>query len=103
GTLSGGEGQMLSIARALMSRPRFLMLDEPSLGIMPRTVDAILAVLQRLNREEGLTTLLVEQHVPAALGVAHRGYVLQTRRILAEGESRALLDSDLVRRAYLGI
>jgi branched-chain amino acid transport system ATP-binding protein len=103
GTLSGGEGQMLSIARALMSRPRFLMLDEPSLGIMPRTVDAILDVLQRLNRDEGLTTLLVEQNVPAALGVADRGYVLQTGRVVAEGESRALLDSDLVRRAYLGM
>src|SRR5262245_48638083 len=103
GTLSGGEGQMLSIARALMSRPRFLMLDEPSLGIMPRAVDSIMDVLGRLNRDEGLTTLLVEQNVPAALGVAHRGYVLQTGRIVAEGESRALLESDLVRRAYLGI
>ncbi len=103
GTLSGGEGQMLSIARALMSRPRFLMLDEPSLGIMPRAVDSIMDVLARLNREEGLTTLLVEQNVPAALSVAHRGYVLQTGRIVAEGESRALLESDLVRRAYLGI
>jgi branched-chain amino acid transport system ATP-binding protein len=103
GTLSGGEGQMLSIARALMSRPRFLMLDEPSLGIMPRAVDAILEVLQRLNRDEGLTTLLVEQNVPAALGFAHRGYVLQTGRIVAEGLSSTLLESDLVRRAYLGM
>ena len=103
GTLSGGEGQMLSIARALMSRPRFLMLDEPSLGIMPRVVDAIMDVLERLHREEGLTTLLVEQNVPAALSVADRGYVLQTGRIVAEGPSRALLDSELVRRAYLGI
>ena len=103
GTLSGGEGQMLSIGRALMSRPRFLMLDEPSLGIMPRAVDAIMDVLQRLNRDEGLTTLLVEQNVPAALSVAHRGYVLQTGRIVAEGASQALLESDLVRRAYLGI
>jgi branched-chain amino acid transport system ATP-binding protein len=103
GTLSGGEGQMLSIARALMSRPRFLMLDEPSLGIMPRVVDAIMDVLQRLHREEGLTTLLVEQNVPAALHVADRGYVLQTGRIVAEGTSQTLLDSELVRRAYLGI
>ncbi len=103
GTLSGGEGQMLSIARALMSRPRFLMLDEPSLGIMPRIVDSIMDVLERLHREEGLTTLLVEQNVPAALGVADRGYVLQTGRIVAEGNSRELLDSDLVRRAYLGM
>jgi branched-chain amino acid transport system ATP-binding protein len=103
GTLSGGEGQMLSIGRALMSRPRFLMLDEPSLGIMPRVVDAIMDVLQRLHREEGLTTLLVEQNVPAALAVADRGYVLQTGRIVAEGMSRMLLESDLVRRAYLGL
>jgi branched-chain amino acid transport system ATP-binding protein len=103
GTLSGGEGQMLSIARALMSRPRFLMLDEPSLGIMPRTVDTILDVLQTLHRQEGLTVLLVEQNVPAALAAAERGYVLQTGRIVAEGTSQALLDSDLVRRAYLGM
>ena len=103
GTLSGGEGQMLSIARALMSRPRFLMLDEPSLGIMPRTVDAILDVLATLHREEGLTVLLVEQNVPAALAAAERGYVLQTGRIVAEGPSQTLLESDLVRRAYLGM
>jgi branched-chain amino acid transport system ATP-binding protein len=103
GTLSGGEGQMLSIARALMSRPRFLMLDEPSLGIMPRVVDSILDVLQMLHRQEGLTVLLVEQNVPAALAAAERGYVLQTGRIVAEGTSQSLLDSDLVRRAYLGM
>jgi branched-chain amino acid transport system ATP-binding protein len=103
GTLSGGEGQMLSIGRALMSRPRFLMLDEPSLGIMPRTVDLILDVLTRLHREEGLTTFLVEQNVPAALSVADRGYVLQTGRVVAEGASQALLDSALVRQAYLGM
>jgi branched-chain amino acid transport system ATP-binding protein len=103
GTLSGGEGQMLSIARALMSRPRFLMLDEPSLGIMPRIVDSILDVLQMLHRQEGLTVLLVEQNVPAALAAAERGYVLQTGRIVAEGRSQTLLDSDLVRRAYLGM
>ena len=103
GTLSGGEGQMLSIARALMSRPRFLMLDEPSLGIMPRIVDAILDVLQTLHRQEGLTVLLVEQNVPAALAAAERGYVLQTGRIVAEGASQTLLQSDLVRRAYLGM
>ena len=103
GTLSGGGGLMLSIARALMSRPRFLMLDEPSLGIMPRIVDSILDVLQMLHRQEGLTVLLVEQNVPAALAAAERGYVLQTGRIVAEGGSQSLLDSDLVRRAYLGM
>jgi branched-chain amino acid transport system ATP-binding protein len=103
GTLSGGEGQMLAIARALMLRPRFLMLDEPSLGIMPRLVDAILDVLRRLHREERLAIFLVEQNVPAALDLADRGYVLQTGRIVMEAPSRELLASDLVRQAYLGL
>jgi branched-chain amino acid transport system ATP-binding protein len=103
GTLSGGEQQMLAIARALMSRPRFLMLDEPSLGIMPRLVDAILEVLAGLHRREGLTLFLVEQNVPAALELAERGYVLQTGRVVLEGPSAALLGSELVRRAYLGM
>ncbi len=103
GTLSGGEGQMLAIARALMSRPRFLMLDEPSLGIMPRLVDAILDALARLHRAEGLAMFLVEQNVPAALDLAARGYVLQTGRVVLEGDSRDLLGSELVRKAYLGL
>ena len=103
GTLSGGEGQMLAIARALMSRPRFLMLDEPSLGIMPRLVDAILDSLARLHRAEGLAMFLVEQNVPAALDLATRGYVLQTGRVVLEGTSPELLGSELVRKAYLGI
>ena len=103
GTLSGGEGQMLAIGRALMSHPRFLMLDEPSLGIMPRLVDTILDVLRRLHRQEGMTILLVEQNVPSALGLADRGYVLQTGRVVLEGASADLLGSDLVRTAYLGI
>jgi branched-chain amino acid transport system ATP-binding protein len=103
GTLSGGEGQILAIARALMSRPRFLMLDEPSLGIMPRLVDTIMEALGRLHRAEGLTMFLVEQNVPAALDLATRGYVLQTGRIVLEGTSAELLGSELVRKAYLGI
>ncbi|HKZ06536.1 MAG TPA: ABC transporter ATP-binding protein [Methylomirabilota bacterium] len=103
GTLSGGEGQMLAIGRALMSRPRFLMLDEPSLGIMPRLVDTIMDVLRRLHAREGLTMLLVEQNVPSALGLADRGYVLQTGRVVMEGPSAALLGSELVRKAYLGM
>ena len=103
GTLSGGEGQILAIARALMSRPRFLMLDEPSLGIMPRLVDAIMDALGRLHRAEGLTMFLVEQNVPAALDLATRGYVLQTGRVVLEGTSAELLGSDLVRKAYLGM
>ena len=94
---------MLAIARALMLRPRFLMLDEPSLGIMPRLVDAILDVLRRLHREERLASFLVEQNVPAALDLADRGYVLQTGRIVMEAPSRDLLASDLVRKAYLGL
>jgi len=103
GTLSGGEGQMLAIARALMSRPRFLMLDEPSLGIMPRLVDQVMDSLRRLHETEGLTMFLVEQNVPAALDLADRGYVLQTGRVVLEGLSDELRGSDLVRRAYLGM
>ena len=103
GTLSGGEGQMLAIARALMSRPRFLMLDEPSLGIMPRLVDQVMDSLRRLHETEGLTMFLVEQNVPAALDLADRGYVLQTGRVVLEGRSDELRGSDLVRRAYLGM
>jgi len=103
GTLSGGEGQMLAIGRALMSRPRFLMLDEPSLGIMPRLVDAIMSALRQLHEAERLTMFLVEQNVPAALDLADRGYVLQTGRIVLEGTSAELRGSDLVRKAYLGM
>ena len=103
GTLSGGEAQMLAIARALMSRPRFLMLDEPSLGIMPRLVDQVMDSLRRLHEAEGLTMFLVEQNVPAALDLADRGYVLQTGRVVLEGRSAELRGSDLVRKAYLGM
>ena len=103
GTFSGGEQQMLAIGRALMSRPKFLMLDEPSLGIMPRLVDEIMDVLGQLHQQEGLTMLLVEQNVPSALRLADRGYVLQTGRIVLEGSSDELLNSELVRRAYLGM
>jgi branched-chain amino acid transport system ATP-binding protein len=103
GTLSGGEAQMLAIARALMSRPRFLMLDEPSLGIMPRLVDQVMDSLRRLHESEGLTMFLVEQNVPAALDLADRGYVVQTGRVVLEGSSEVLRSSDLVRQAYLGM
>ncbi|PYM84957.1 MAG: hypothetical protein DME13_11365 [Candidatus Rokuibacteriota bacterium] len=94
---------MLAIARALMSRPRFLMLDEPSLGIMPRMVDQVMDSLRRLHETEGLTMFLVEQNVPAALDLADRGYVLQTGRVVLAGRSDELRGSDLVRRAYLGM
>jgi branched-chain amino acid transport system ATP-binding protein len=103
GTLSGGEQQMLAIGRSLMSEPRLLMLDEPSLGLMPLLVDHILETLQRLNREREMTILLVEQNVREALEIAHRGYVLQSGRIVAQGPAQELLESDLVRQAYLGI
>ena len=102
GTLSGGEQQMLAIARGLMSRPRILLLDEPSLGIAPRLVSRIYEALRVINRA-GVTLLLVEQNVRAALLTAARAYVLQTGRIVREGASPELLDSDLVRKAFLGL
>ena len=102
GTLSGGEQQMLCIGRALMSRPKVLLLDEPSLGLAPLMVDTIFQVIQDINKE-GTTVLLVEQNALKALGIAHRGYVLETGRIVKEGTSRALMDSPDVQSAYLGI
>ena len=102
GTLSGGEQQMLAIGRGLMSRPRVLLLDEPSLGIAPKLVARIYEALLSINRT-GLTLLLVEQNVRAALACASRAYVLQTGRIIREGASSELLGSDLVRRAFLGL
>jgi branched-chain amino acid transport system ATP-binding protein len=101
-TLSGGEQQMVAIARGLMSNPEILMLDEPSLGLAPILVDEVLDTVGRLQ-QEGMTILLVEQNVREALGLAHRGYVMQTGRIVAEGSGRDLLDSDLFRSAFLGI
>ena len=102
GTLSGGEQQMLAIGRALMSRPRLLLLDEPSLGIAPRLVARIYETLGEINRR-GLTVLLVEQNVRAALRIASRAYVLQTGRVVSQGLSSELLGSELVRKAFLGI
>jgi branched-chain amino acid transport system ATP-binding protein len=102
GTLSGGEQQMLAIGRALMSRPRFLMLDEPSLGLAPLLVKAIFEKIVAINREHGLTILLVEQNANLALEISHHGYVLETGRIILEGESAALRRNPQVQRAYLG-
>jgi branched-chain amino acid transport system ATP-binding protein len=102
GTLSGGEQQMLCIGRALMSRPKVLLLDEPSLGLAPLMVDTIFQVIRDIN-QEGTTVLLVEQNALKALGVANRGYVLETGRIVKEGTSKGLMDSPDVQRAYLGI
>ena len=102
GTLSGGEQQMLAIGRALMAGPRLLLLDEPSLGIAPRLVERIFASLEAINRD-GITVLLVEQRLRQALQLAARGYVLQTGTLVMSGPSAELLDSEQVRRAYLGI
>lgn len=101
GTLSGGEQQMLAIGRSLMGRPKFLMLDEPSLGLAPLIVERIFAILTEINRQ-GLPILLVEQNARQALAIAHRGYVLVTGKVVMEGSGEDLLRSDTVRRAYLG-
>ncbi|MFL5268473.1 MAG: ABC transporter ATP-binding protein [Stellaceae bacterium] len=101
GTLSGGEQQMLAIARALMSRPRLLLLDEPSLGLAPLVVKQIFGVIRELNERQNMTILLVEQNAHHALRLAHRGYVMQTGRITLSGTGRELLASAEVRAAYL--
>ena len=101
GTLSGGEQQMLALGRALMARPRMLMLDEPSIGLAPLVVREILDVIVELRRQ-GTTILLVEQNARAALSIADRGYVMETGRIMLEGTSGELSDNHDVRRAYLG-
>jgi branched-chain amino acid transport system ATP-binding protein len=102
GTLSGGEQQMLAIARGLMFKPKLLMLDEPSLGLMPKYVTTVFRVVEEVNRR-GVTVVLVEQKVREALRLASRGYVLQTGRTVMEGTGEELLGSDLVKRAYLGM
>ena len=101
GTLSGGEQQMLAVARALMSRPSLLLLDEPSLGLAPQVVDRIFQVIQEIN-EAGVSLLLVEQNANMALQVAHHAYVLETGSIVMQGTGRELLASPEVRKAYLG-
>ncbi len=102
-TLSGGEQQQLAIARALVSDPRLLLVDEVSMGLMPKLVDEVFKVLQELNRERGLTILLVEQNALASLEISRRSYVLETGKILLEGDSRVLKDDPRVREAYLGL
>ncbi len=103
GTLSGGEQQMLAIARCLMGQPRLLMLDEPSLGLAPVAADDVFAVIRELNRRDGLTIVLVEQNVVQSLALAHRGYVLENGRIVMSGSGGELLADDGVRRAYIGL
>jgi branched-chain amino acid transport system ATP-binding protein len=103
GSLSGGEQQMAAIGRALMSRPRLLMLDEPSLGLAPILVQQVFDTIRRLHEDEGLTILLVEQNLTQALEVADRGYVIETGRIKTQGSSQELLEDESIRAAYLGI
>ena len=101
GTLSGGEQQMLAMGRALMSHPRLLMLDEPSMGLAPILVEQIFEIIQNLNKN-GSTILLVEQNAQMALSVAHRGYVLETGRIVTTGTGAELIESPEIKKAYLG-
>ncbi len=101
GTLSGGEQQMLAIGRALMGRPKLLLLDEPSMGLSPILVDQIFSIIREIN-QQGTTVLLVEQNALMALSVANRGYVLQTGEIVLADDAAALIQNDMVRKAYLG-
>jgi branched-chain amino acid transport system ATP-binding protein len=102
GTLSGGEQQMLALARARMSNPRLLLLDEPSLGLAPLVVQEFFRLVGRLNEEEGLTVLVVEQNANAALGISSRAYLLEVGRVALEGESAELREHEGVRKSYLG-
>ena len=101
GTLSGGEQQMLAIARALMSRPRLLLLDEPSMGLAPMLVSQIFSIIEDIN-SQGTTVLLVEQNARMALSIAHRGYVIQTGQVVVAGTAQELQSNETVRKAYLG-
>lgn len=101
GTLSGGEQQMLAIGRSLMAEPQLLMLDEPSLGLAPKLVMVIFDLIQNINKQ-GTTILLVEQNANMALSIAHRGYVLETGKVIITDNAKALSDNEVVRRAYLG-
>ncbi len=101
-SLSGGEQQMLAIGRGLMSRPKFLMIDEPFLGLAPLVVTEILKIITQINAA-GVTVLFIEQNVQLALGASHRGYVLESGRMVVSGSATEVLESDLVRKVYLGI
>jgi branched-chain amino acid transport system ATP-binding protein len=101
GTLSGGEQQMLAIGRALMAKPKIMLLDEPSMGLAPQLVERIFEIIRRIN-EQGTTILLIEQNAQMALQTAHRGYVIETGQIVLHDDAKKLLGNDQVRRAYLG-
>ena len=103
GTLSGGEQQMLAMGRALMARPKVLLLDEPSMGLAPILVESIFETVEDINKKEGTTILLVEQNALMALQVAHRGYVIQTGEIVLQDDAKALQNNEMVQKAYLGI
>ena len=102
GTMSGGEQQMLAMARALMSNPSLLLLDEPSMGLAPLLVQEIFNIIVRINKEENVTVLLVEQNANMALSIADRGYVLETGKIILEGTGKELLTNPEIKKAYLG-
>ena len=102
GSLSGGEQQMLAIARALMSEPKMLVLDEPSLGLAPKIVKEVFEILIKLNKEDDVTILLVEQNAAAALKIADRGYVMENGKIVLEDDAKALLKSEEIKKKYLG-
>ena len=102
GTLSGGEQQMLAIGRALMSRPKLLLLDEPSLGLAPLIVQKIFDIIKEVNEKEGMTILLVEQNANLALQASKRGYVLETGKVTMEDDAQSLLHNEEIRKAYLG-
>ncbi|MCU9837007.1 ABC transporter ATP-binding protein [Ruegeria sp. WL0004] len=103
GTLSGGQQQMLAIGRGLMANPRIMLLDEPSLGLSPLLVQEIFAILKRLNEEQNMTMMLVEQNASAALNLAHHGYVMEVGRIVMDGSAQALMASEDIQNFYLGV
>ena len=102
-TLSGGEQQMVAMARALMARPKLLIMDEPSMGLSPLFVDRIFSIIQRINQKQGVSILLVEQNANMALSIAERGYVLQTGEIVLKDTAQNLLNNPLMQKAYLGV
>ena len=102
-TLSGGEQQMLAIGRALMSDPKLISFDEPSLGLAPKVVLYVFETIKKLNADQGITVLLIEQNVAISLSIAHRAYVLENGKVVLSGQGKELLKNDHIKRAYLGV